>query len=564
MKKLAFFFFSLLFVFTLYNFWQGAPPWYYDIETDMTSSTGCIAGTVSCQEFEASSIPDNINDKLNRPYHYVWFYSDGMFDSDYFTTSPGDNTLDAIHAFPSANDNNAILQLVPTYDDKDKPKHYNIGNTNFIPSDPTPITNGREIHLFHFLTPRRGDSLIYVLQYGNKYSPPTKGHIRIEFDKNAMRIDTIYTFKGEAKTDLLDSINTAGELEITYNELDSGSYRNIFIVLKFLENAPDSINTVSFPLELYAEKEGEEPYTKVDTLVLDFLASDAPHDPNYIIANKKGLCPDPIPDHLIYKIGFQNIGAGVCNKVTIKETLPINFLLDATGKDIVMLKPPGLNFDSINTKTREIVWTLTNNDFLKFDGSKAHLLQGTSGMTKGFTEEDTKDYILFRVTFDKNIPLIPCSAIPNRAEIIFEDLEPIVTNDYIATIKCTNCDSCTTTPGIEVLPAVKMKKGKTVTLQLPKNKTQFATHYTWYPPLGLDDPGSATPKATLNKNTVYTAIASGGCRQEIFKVPVMVTAKAKCACKGFWHCLWHCKWWLLFIILALIAWLLLRRRGGEA
>ncbi|MBK8703964.1 MAG: hypothetical protein IPN33_10285 [Saprospiraceae bacterium] len=112
------------------------------------------------------------------------------------------------------------------------------------------------------------------------------------------------------------------------------------------------------------------------------------------------------------------------------------------------------------------------------------------------------------------------------------------------------------------MPAITTQKGKAVTLTLPKNKTQFATHYTWYPPIGLDDPSSATPQASPDKTTIYTAVASGGCRQEIFQIQVKVEEKQKC--KGFWPCLWHCKWWLLLIILALIAWLLLRKRRDEA
>jgi hypothetical protein len=561
MKKSAFCILSLLLLLLLYNFWWNGN-WYDNIQT---TSTGCAT---DCTKFTASNIPANLGNKNeNQPYKYVWCYSDGTYDYGILPAEQSSNDLVAEHTFPSGSSNsNTLLQLVPTYDDKDKPKHFAIGANpvGFTPTSPALIDSGEHLLLEYFHLPRRGDTLVYILQYGNRYDTIINGNVQLNFDTNAMQIGTLYTFNGETTTPL-NYANSDGKLIVNYENLDTNYYRNIFIVFIFPEDANENIEEVTFTMKLNAETGIGEPQTTQDTVTLEYLAESAPHDPNYITADKPELCPDPIPDSLIYTIVFQNIGEGDCDMVTVKEILPVNFLLDATGSDIRMIDPPGLLPDSINLQTREIVWKMSHLDELKKEPNKsAKKLRGTNESPKNFTEGDTKDSIVFRVMFDKNIPLIPCSAIPNRAEIIFEDLEPIVTNDYIATIKCTNCDSCTTTPGIEVLPAIKTKKGKAVTLTLPKNKTQFATHYTWYPPLGLDDPGSATPKATLNKNTVYTAIASGGCRQEIFKVPVMVTAKAKCACKGFWHCLWHCKWWLLFIILALIAWLLLRRRGGEA
>ncbi|MBK8703963.1 MAG: hypothetical protein IPN33_10280 [Saprospiraceae bacterium] len=255
-----------------------------------------------------------------------------------------------------------------------------------------------------FIYPEGGDTLVYILQYGNRYDTIIKGNVQLNFDNTAMQIDTLYAFNGETTTPL-NYANSDGKLIVNYENLDTNYYRNIFIVFIFPEDANENIEEVIFYYEIESREEGWRTPNNTGHSNPGIFSGKRPHDPNYITADKPELCPDPIPDSLIYTIVFQNIGEGDCDMVTVKEILPVNFLLDATGSDIRMIDPPGLLPDSINLQTREIVWKMSHLDELKKEPNKsAKKLRGTNESPKNFTEGDTKDSIVFRVMFDKSIP----------------------------------------------------------------------------------------------------------------------------------------------------------------
>lgn len=535
-------------------FWAGTE-WADNIAWN--TSGNCGSG---CNTLSASNIPDNAHNGTNQPYRRVWYYGNGTYTADYYTVPANQMGSFSTTYTHSVGTPNVWLEITPTYDDRDKPKNKNfsVGGSNNYPADPIDYT--KTVSLFQPLVARQGDTVTYVLNYGNPCESAISGAVKLSFPPSKTQIVDVQTFYNETGLNI-SGANSSGTLELSYSGLAQGKSRNVFVRFAFLENV--NSNNILFTLNNKAPNSCMKEEGVSDEINAPLYASGTPHDPNSIIANKPSICPDGSVTTMIYTIVFQNIGNAPADSVTVKEILPEYFLMPVNAQSGIFktLNPGGLTYE-VDVNKREIIWKLTEkNKYLK-KGTNVTNLKGTqqlSNKSLGFTEDDTKDSIVFQVTLDPNKPLPPCGAIPNRAEIYFDDLKPIITNDFIAKVLCNNCAPCNSPAYFTTLPAVTYNGTTPVTLQLPGIPQNAEVE--WYPPTGLNNPHVHSPEASPATTTVYTATVRDSCSRQIFKAPVLVNTNNTGGNPQQPSTSWW--WWLILLVVPFLFLLIRRRRQND-
>lgn len=517
--------------------------WVWGDLTNLSATGGGSCGG-NCYDFTISSLSQNNSSSAPAHMRHTMFYSDGKFEarSDFATTmNPSvpasilPNTAYGIsHDFASGTGGLVTLEMVPTYDDTDRPRHVSIATGGSGGSTPAELTvQTKEIDFFHpgGVNPREGDTIYYVLNYGNTCSVAQNGVIEVAFEAGKVEFlgSRLRFFYNESN---VVTNNTTGKLTFNYNGLGAGKSRNVFIPIYFPVAGNNNTGILNFSMFM-SRTNGDsclEPVT--DEVKLEHKKGDKPHDPNFIHSDEDNVCVNDFASVKTtpyrYVIGFQNTGKGAANTVKIKSFLPDCFDINS----IQMVDPPALNM-SKNVATRELGWVLRNQSggYLKMDNASDHYpLKGTnqSGMTP--ISPDTRDSVIFTVNFDPTYQPAVCTAIPNLAEIYFDSEPKVLTEFFFTRIGCDTCDvDCAET--ITTLPT-QTYSGTPV--QLSTNSGM--PNCVWYPSYGLSNPNAASTTAAPKRDMIYTAVCSDGnmvssapniipCSREIYQVTVLYKKK---------------------------------------
>ena len=474
----------------------------------------CGTGDPSCLTFTISNIPANTVNGKTHGYAVFWNFDDSSIRPTYYI-DPNKTQESFNHTFCRNGPKEVILQMTKIYDDTTEPvlRVININN-NINGSSGTPFSTDGTFSFTHSIFPRVGDTALYAFTFRNDSCiGATSGLSYIEYETDKVDILDIYTTEDNDIITIL-----SGRVEIEYFDR-RGDKTSVYYAKLFFKDSGTPFKDVSFTLTLLPPT-SQPPISCFEfganqVFALDTVKS---HDPNMIIANQDSVCTDPISDTMVYTIVFQNIGDGPARYVKVTDQLPDCFLFGSNR--LRMIEPSGLK-PQFFPATREIVWEKTTQDSTLKGGYTDYLLRGTGEegyIDKLIPEDDTKDSITFEVYFDPDYKLPSCGNIVNRAEIIFDSNAPIITNDFFTEIRCDGCNPCGIPPKAIKLDPVVYDGKNPVRLVHQGLK---ADYFQWYPSEGLDDPKSATPMASPQKDKLYTLVCSGGCTREIFQLPVI-------------------------------------------
>lgn len=380
---------------------------------------------------------------------------------------------------------------------------------------------------------------------------------------------------------------------ITYDAISCGSSANNLLKFEDLSNALDSIST--FPVAInpgsnplmWKPAPGSNPgrvfvsatlkpesQIPIGTL-LDFKSnltlkvkdSDPPceewdsnlmnqktvhsHDPNDLDSPSSYLLCEKETDSIRYTIRFQNIGEGPAKRIEIRDIIPEVFQL---------------NDNSINTiyptnDTSKLTYTIHGHEVRWIIEKSYHKNRDTTGL-KGtnqygygvdFFEPATIDSLVFKIPFKPTFNPVPCDAIVNRAEIIFDCNPSIYTNPHILRFGCldtlpspvplpsTNAvlDTCLYCgeKNIAFYGPLTFTGSDTMTynelIGILPNPPVYSTppgitsHYRWYPATGIVSSSTdQNPSFLPSRSTEYFRVRSfwgpDTCGKEITKIPIIV------------------------------------------
>ncbi|MEZ5057134.1 MAG: hypothetical protein R2879_08875 [Saprospiraceae bacterium] len=423
------------------------------------------------------------------------------------------------------------------YDDKDDPKRKIISNDptmdyedmiNKASSPDPPCSSINDFDFFiliincpglHFIHPRVGDTVTYVLKYTNKCQD-TSGQVEIQFPANVDVIRIIDPF-----SDYPHSISSTNSLTINYSGLPTDEFQTMFITMKFLDDNPGT--TLDF---FITNKNFGRPCSN-DTITYVLKAKGNSHDPNEITSKTEIICPNDPPDSIEYRLIFENIGDGPEDSVYIENSN--SFLHEAK---ISKISRPGQAI----IQTTQIIengiikWELKSKNKSLKCMNPPHILRGTK-------EDDLQDFshtldtVYFWLYRNKSIPLPNCGAIPIRAKIFFGENQPMYTNTFFSKIRCDSCKKC----GMKenYYPELKINigsDGNPVDLSLSNEY-----NYYWYPSNSLEDPFSLNPKFLNERNRPRYLIASKDCERVIYYINYFKKPEAPRP---------KIKWYYLFLI----------------
>jgi hypothetical protein len=429
------------------------------------TGSGCTNGSVAnTYNFALTGLADS-----SSFYTYFWDFKDGTFSTDsmprHTFRTPGNYQVDVYITRIAGNG----------YDDDPPPKGFAIDTAIVIgPDDISELdlpdqpylgyTGMMDLHESQRPVTREndpGDTVTYVVRL-RSLCPVTKTAIELDslyFEYNPRTFIRANTFTAEYGSVALGPPVTRVK--------GSGSNRKQLLVWDVSAiGATDSIAVfvdlqVKSGLEVgdpvginaYVTKDDGTPVTAQDcesspsvSAVEDVAFS---HDPNIDVVSQELICPGFIPESLDYTIHFQNTGVASAQRVEI--TVWFDDHMDLNQLDVLNAE---LGYQSYNAAQINVevfsgyaVWT--------FEGT--NLLLGAAHPRLHPTQYPyTKGFITFKVGFDRD-PL-PCSAIFNRASIVFDCNTPVHTTPSIVRVGCDTLEDCTDCPEVrftakETIPA---------------------------------------------------------------------------------------------------------------
>ncbi len=487
------------------------------------SQSSCGSG---CYTFTVNGLPAH-----SAGYSYYWFFDDGSYAITNVNTV--NHTFQTFFGSGGSANRTVRVEVTKLYEKGDKPTSSKLTVTPGggiqepqVMSVPLVILPNR--------TPVPGDSVTYVVSYGSVCENTNQpGSIKITYDKDELTLakPRVRFFHQEAISYPAD-----GEIiiQLDGSSFDNGKARRVFLPFEVKPEVQQH-QTVGISGDIFYGINtqsclGGNPVTAYQDAQLS-------HDPNYIVANTPMVCgPVSSAQKLQYTIHFQNIGQAPANQVEVRSYLPIFF----SAANVNTIYPSGMT-NPTSVSSGEVVWTLTG---VRLNGGSPLRGTGEPGFGASFFEEDTKDSIVYEVTFDPPPGTVfdSCQAVINRAEIVFDCNPSIHTNFYQTVISCLPMDStgncfCDTLSGTVIFSDTLLFAGSALPFDVSGTSPASVV---WYPAVFLTDPYSSTPSASPTRGIDYMAsLRKAGCSYDLAHYRVeqncdlSISAKVKYRkCKG--------------------------------
>lgn len=487
------------------------------------SQSSCGSG---CYTFTVSGLPDH-----SAGYSYYWFFDDGAYAITNVNTV--NHTFQTFLGSGTSANRTVRVEVTKLYEKGDKPTTRTITVTpGTAVTEPEIVSNA--LSIVPNRTPVPGDSVTYVVSYGSVCENTNQpGSIKITYDKNELTLSKPHVRSFHQET---ISYPTDGEIiiQLDGSSFDNGKARRVFLPFE-VKPGVQEWQEVGLSGDIFSGLNnqsclGGNPVTAYQDAQLS-------HDPNYIVANTPTVCgPVSGGQTIQYTIHFQNTGQAPAKKVEVRSYLPVFF----SAANVNTIYPSGMT-NPTPVSSGEVVWTLTG---VRLNGGSPLRGMGEPGFGASFFEEDTKDSIVYEVTFDppQGTVFDPCQAVINRAEIVFDCNPSIYTNFYQTVIGCLPMDStgncfCDTLSGTLISSDTLLFAGSLLPFDVSGTSP---IGVVWYPPAFLTDPFSATPSAGPTRTIDYMAsLRKAGCSYDLAHYRVeqncdlSISAKVKYKkCKG--------------------------------
>ncbi|HND87947.1 MAG TPA: hypothetical protein PK971_06460, partial [Saprospiraceae bacterium] len=500
------------------------------LNASATGSQGIISAS-------ADPLSDGQSPNTQRYLVYL-FTGDGHFVLSEMLANQltGQSTWGHTHTYASSGTYSGFVETADVYDDKDLPPAKSapiVVNSSGTGTPPAmPDLGGYSA----IITPVRkmvsGHALTYVITYGNttKNGCLIQGEVLAHFDST--KLDWVgaepYNGPGYVAIAAPTSPNT-GTLHIPFSALSSGEKRNAFLNFSTKNGmAQQSVKPPSVEMAISSREGSCEGINTAPFVLLSHSVVETSHDPNH-----KSVTPAAFSKsengYLDYMITFQNDGLAPVKRVEIQDylDLPIR-ACDTSLIQFVERRPTSGTF-SWNRKYGRIQAVFNN---INMPG----LAQ--TGYGTAFGESDTKGYLKFRIPMNCLSPKHDCSAICNRASIVFDCNPPIETNLAISRLTCGAEPPTPPTrhnPGYEDCREIDTSFTSTLTdtigtTLLPSdfmNLDQGGYQFKWYPTIGLSNPLILNPTLTQVRNRSYTLVVSRACERIIVHRRVQANCHVK-------------------------------------
>ncbi|MFZ2901176.1 MAG: hypothetical protein WA004_21275 [Saprospiraceae bacterium] len=461
------------------------------------SQSSCGSG---CYTFTVSGLPDH-----SAGYSYYWFFDDGAYAITNVNTV--NHTFQTFLGSGGSANRTVRVEVTRLYEKGDKPTSMTL---NLTPGTAVtePETVSTPLSIMPNRTPVPGDLVTYVVTYGKSCDGENPSKIELYYDPAEMT-----PVQADAKGFHLENLDfsTAGKVVVNLNgaSFNLDAARRVFLPFEVKPEVQE-YQTVGISGDIFY---GINTQSCLGNPVTAYQDAQLSHDPNYIVANTPMVCgPVSNAQKLQYTIHFQNIGQAPAKTVEIRTWLPKFF----SQTSVYQIPPYGGSPILLPVNNGEIVWTLSGpnlNDGKDLRGT------GESGYGVKFFEEDTKDSIVYEVTFDppQGTVFDPCQAVINRAEIVFDCNPSIYTNFYQTVIGCPtsvvgNC-YCDTLSGTVISSDTLLFAGSLLPFDVSGTSP---IGVVWYPPVFLTDPFSATPSAGPTRTIDYMAsLRKTGCSYDL-------------------------------------------------
>lgn len=428
--------------------------------------------------------------------------------------------------FSRSGSHTITTELTPTYDDGNTTppagfsKNFSVGTGQTVAGaedqrKQTLPTSNPYVQLISSLSPRKGDVLTYVITYQNPNNtcPMWSGTLKFFFDPTVINYDHCEVYLADRSlwsgTIPQASENVGGfaygRLYIPFNNLAPGEQRNVFVRCTTASNVTTSTPYHTPWVEFSGNSDlGCDKHTEQSALPSQSITSS--HDPNHKWAVQQQICHS---DHTVdFTVTFQNDGPDEVNDIVVTDEL--HQLLKNQSPQLIAWPPlckPTITPPGADRK-------------VNFNFSSAHLhgLQ-EPGLGTRFSEADTRISFTFRCDLDESkTPDFPCNAILNRASIRFKCNPPIETDDAMAPLLCTACDTCTILASDTIrLDTIHPEDGLGL---INSNVDAILTshgfagsqmRYIWYPASDLVDANvlHAQYNNSYPKSSFHTLVASG-------------------------------------------------------
>jgi hypothetical protein len=455
----------------------------------------------SCFTFTVNNVPVHTSG-----YSYYWFFDDGSYQ-----ITNANTVSHNFQAFPGSSGSSSrtvSVEVTKLYEKGDKPTKRTI-IVNPVGGILEPQTVSFPLSIVPNRTPVPGDSVTCVVSYGSVCENTNQpGSIKITYDKDELTLakPRVRSFHQETV-----SYPTDGEIiiQLDGSSFDNGKARRVFLPFE-VKPGVQEWQEVGLSGDIFSGLNnqsclGGNPVTAYQDAQLS-------HDPNYIVANTPMVCgPVSGGQTVQYTIHFQNTGQAPASEVEVRSYLPVFF----SAANVNTLYPPGMP-NPTPVVNGEIAWTLTGSGL---NGGQPLHGAGEPGFGASFFEEDTKDSIVYEVTFDppQGTVFDPCQAVINRAEIVFDCNPSIHTNFYQTVIGCPtsvvgNC-FCDTLSGTVISSDTLLFAGSLLPFDVSGTTPAGVV---WYPPAFLNDPFSPMPTAGPTRGIDYLAsLRKAGCSYDL-------------------------------------------------
>ncbi len=491
-----------------------------------------IAQNQGAVSFTLSNIPTI--DDYNGDAQFLVFVNAG--DGFYFTDtvlcssiSNGTVTLDEVHHYPNTSQSySPYAELTPIYGDDDPPPMVAMLNTgSFTPTTASSNFNGCDFNGWAKIEANRkivaSDPITYMVTYqnrGGRCQDTVAGDVILKYDTS--KITYIATERYFAENDFQHtSTGNAGTLKWSYQGLKSGDQRNIFFRFEANENITEGDTLDPTPTLVFTYGNGSNDINdhcannSESTVHTTSQSVANAHDPNLKTANLTAICKDD--RWITYTVQFQNEGSAPTDSVVVLDELEY---IGNTGAQMIAASHADVAFKQMGSFVR-----------VTFNGPNFSL-RGLAepGYGTKFTESATIGWVKFKVPLPRFTSSKYCSALVNRACIVFNCNPPMWTNTTVVPFKCnSDCGNCTTVR-IATIPfrafskmGAKMKNSSyPLNPDLADVLAQQYKRFKWYPASGLGTPDSLAPNILRSRNITYTLVASNSdsCQQAIFHFPV--------------------------------------------
>jgi hypothetical protein len=289
--------------------------------------------------------------------------------------------------------------------------------------------------LAFFYNSNANSSFIPITEFDNAYLVPN--------DQSGMPRDMLHvrTYKNEqpkvASNQLMESVGQGFNNGLVFDLLNpENTVSNIFLTINTFEEINIEDNEQFKLVFLSADNKALGNYNS-NMLNHSGLKS---HDPNYEKVTPECLkFPEGGGTILNYDIHFQNIGLGPALKVVTTTTLPQGYTIN----DIVNLNTlPWEVAKQLRNTNYTIDISASTNDklIIAFNKKPATniILKGTLGMDDPLSDATTMGDFSFKLKVKS--PLSGPQDLVSRTSIVFDDNEPVVTNNAIVRVrKCCTC-----------------------------------------------------------------------------------------------------------------------------